>query len=62
MDAHVVLAANPELTRPVTHQMYLPTPVVLTTGVADAGDHYNMSSGETDLVCRITRMSRNLFA
>ena len=57
-----MLEANPELTRPFAHQMYLPTPVVFTTGVANAGDHYIMASGETDLVCRITHMPKDLFA
>ena len=61
-DERPVLEANPELTRPVAHQMYLPTPVVFTTGVANAGDHYIMASGETDLVCRITHMPKDLFA
>ena len=44
------------------HQMYLPTPVVFTTGVADAGDHYIVASGEADLACRITHMPKALFA
>jgi beta-1,2-mannobiose phosphorylase / 1,2-beta-oligomannan phosphorylase len=34
--------------------MYLPTPVVFTTGVADAG--------EADRACRITHMPKALFA
>ena len=48
--------ANPERTRPVAHQMYLPTPVVFTAGVADAGDYYIVASGEVDLACRITHI------
>ena len=43
----------------MAHQMYLPTPVVFTTGVADAGDHYIVASGEADLACR---MPKALFA
>ena len=57
-----VLEANPDLPRPIAHQMYLPTPVVFTTGVADAGDHYIVASGEADLACRITHMPKALFA
>jgi hypothetical protein len=43
-------------------QMYLPTPVVFTTGVADVGDHYIAARGEADLACRITHMPGALFA
>jgi beta-1,2-mannobiose phosphorylase / 1,2-beta-oligomannan phosphorylase len=46
----------------MAHQMYLPTPVVFTTGVTDAGDHYIVASGEANLACRITHMSKALFA
>jgi hypothetical protein len=42
--------------------MYLPIPVVFTTGVADAGDHYIVATGEqSDLACRITHMPKALF-
>jgi hypothetical protein len=54
--------ANPERTRPIAHQMYPPTPVVFTTGVADAGDYYIVASGEVDLACRITHIPKALFA
>ena len=47
------------MTRPIAHQMYLPTRVVFTAGVADAGDHYIVASGEADLACR---MPKALFA
>ena len=50
------------MTHPIAHQMYLPTPVVFTTGVADAGDHYIVASGEADLAFRITHLSKALFA
>jgi hypothetical protein len=43
-------------------QMYLPTPVVFTTGVADAGDYYTDAADEVDLACRITHMPKALFA
>lgn len=61
-DEQPVLEANPELTHTIAHQMYLPTPVVFTTGLADAGDHYVVASGEADLACRITHMPKALFA
>ena len=50
------------MTRPIAHQMYLPTPVVFTTGVADAGDHYIVASGEADLASRVTHMPKALVA
>jgi predicted GH43/DUF377 family glycosyl hydrolase len=61
-DAAPVLEANPALTAPIAHQMYLPTPVVFTTGLADAGDHYIVASGEADLACRITHIPKARFA
>jgi predicted GH43/DUF377 family glycosyl hydrolase len=61
-DQQPVLEANPELTRPIARQMYLPTSVAFTTGVADAGDHYIVASGEVDRACRITHMPKALFA
>jgi beta-1,2-mannobiose phosphorylase / 1,2-beta-oligomannan phosphorylase len=61
-DETPLLEANPELTRPIADQMYLPTPVVFTTGIADAGDHYVIASGEADLACRITHLAKARFA
>lgn len=57
-----LLEANPELTRSIAHQMYLPSPVVFTTGIADAKDHYIVASGEADLACRITHIPKARFA
>ena len=57
-----MLEANPELTCAIAHQMYLPMPVVFTTGVADSGDHYIVANGEADLACRITNMPKVFFA
>jgi beta-1,2-mannobiose phosphorylase / 1,2-beta-oligomannan phosphorylase len=54
-DEQPVLEAN-------RSRSYLPTSVVFTTGVADAGDHYIVASGEVDLACRITHMPKALFA
>jgi predicted GH43/DUF377 family glycosyl hydrolase len=57
-----LIEANPALTAPIAHQLYLPTEVVFTTGVADAGDHYIVASGEADLACRITHIPKSRFA
>jgi predicted GH43/DUF377 family glycosyl hydrolase len=56
-----LLEANPELTRPIAHQLYLPTEVVFTTGLVDAGDRYILASGEADLACRITHLPKSRF-
>jgi predicted GH43/DUF377 family glycosyl hydrolase len=61
-DGAPLLEADPELTRPIAHQMYLPTPVVFTTGIADAGDGYVIASGEADLACRMTHLPKARFA
>ncbi|MDV6331894.1 glycosidase [Asticcacaulis sp. 201] len=55
-----LLEANPELTRPIEHQMYI-RDVVFTTGIADGGDHYVVASGEADLACRITHIPKSVF-
>ncbi|MDB4934912.1 MAG: glycosidase [Labilithrix sp.] len=57
-----LLEADPELTRSIADQMYLPTPVVFTTGIADGGDHYVVASGEADLACRITHIAKTRFS
>jgi predicted GH43/DUF377 family glycosyl hydrolase len=56
-----LIEANPALTDPIAHQLYLPTPVAFTTGIADAGDHYIVAGGEADLACRITHVSKERF-
>jgi predicted GH43/DUF377 family glycosyl hydrolase len=56
-----LLEANPDLTRPIEHQMYV-RDVVFTTGIADGGDHYIVASGEADLACRITHIPKAMFA
>lgn len=57
-----LLEADPALTAALSHQVYLPSPVVFTTGIADAGDHYIVASGEADLACRITHIPKERFA
>jgi predicted GH43/DUF377 family glycosyl hydrolase len=58
-DEHPLLEADPSLTAPIAHQMYLPTPVVFSTGIVDLGDHYLIASGEADLACRMTRLPKD---
>jgi predicted GH43/DUF377 family glycosyl hydrolase len=55
-----LLEANADLTMPLIHQMYIEE-VVFTTGIADAGDHYVVASGEGDLACRITHIPKSVF-
>jgi predicted GH43/DUF377 family glycosyl hydrolase len=57
-----LLEANAELTRSIADQLYLPSPVVFTTGIADGGDHYVLASGEADLACRITHVPKARFS
>ncbi len=61
-DETPLIEADPDLTAPIAHQIYLPTPVVFSTGLVDAGDHYIVASGEADLACRITHLPKSLFA
>jgi len=56
-DTEPLLEANPALTDPIKHQLYL-TDVVFTTGIAEYNDHYILASGESDLACRITTLSK----
>jgi predicted GH43/DUF377 family glycosyl hydrolase len=56
-----LLEASPDLTRPLEHQMYV-RDVVFTTGIVDGGDHYIVASGEADLACRVTHISKAVFA
>ena len=55
-----LLEPNASLTEPLRDQMYLDN-VVFTTGIADAGDHYVVASGEADLACRITHIPKSTF-
>jgi predicted GH43/DUF377 family glycosyl hydrolase len=63
---HPVLEANPDLTRPIEHQMYV-RDIVFTTGIADGDQgaavpgHYIVASGEADLACRITHIPKAFF-
>ena len=55
-----LLEADAALTRPLEDKMYV-RDVVFTTGIADAGDHYVVASGEADLACRITHVPKSAF-
>ncbi len=56
-----LLEARPDLTEPMADRMYVDG-VVFTCGIADAGDHYVVASGEADLACRITHIPKRVFA
>ncbi len=60
-DEAPLLEANPALTADIGHLLYLPTPVVFTTGIVDAGAHYIVAGGEADLACRITHLTKERF-
>jgi beta-1,2-mannobiose phosphorylase / 1,2-beta-oligomannan phosphorylase len=53
-----LIEPNPELTEPLQDQMYLDD-VVFSTGIADAGEHFIVASGEADLACRITHVPKD---
>ena len=59
-DERPLIEANPDLTRPLEDLMYVHG-VVFTTGIADAGDYLVVASGEADLACRITHISKSAF-
>jgi predicted GH43/DUF377 family glycosyl hydrolase len=56
-DPTPLLSPNPDLTKPIEAQLYI-RDVVFTTGVVDAGDHLIIASGEADLACRLTHVSK----
>ncbi len=56
-----MLEANPDLTKNISEQIYL-NDVVFTTGIAILDEDYIIASGELDLACRITRISKNYFS
>ena len=56
-DDSPLLEANPDLMEGMRELMYL-SDVVFTTGIVEDGDDYIVASGENDLACRITRISK----
>jgi len=59
-DTNPLLEANAVLTQNIRHQAYLDN-IVFTTGIADHGDEFIIASGELDLACRITSISKKQF-
>lgn len=55
-----LIEANAALTEPLAEKMYV-RDVVFTTGIADAGDHFVVASGEADLACRISHVPKGAF-
>jgi beta-1,2-mannobiose phosphorylase / 1,2-beta-oligomannan phosphorylase len=60
-DAEPLLEADATLTSRINHQMYIHD-VVFTTGIAEHGDDFILASGESDLACRITIISKKYFS
>jgi predicted GH43/DUF377 family glycosyl hydrolase len=60
-DPTPLLSPNPDLTKPIEAQLYI-RDVVFTTGVIDAGDHLIVASGEADLACRLTYLSKSFLS
>ena len=60
-DETPLLEANATLTAAIKHQLYIED-VVFTTGLVVHGDEYILASGESDLACRITRISKQYFS
>jgi predicted GH43/DUF377 family glycosyl hydrolase len=60
-DETPLLESNAALTSVISHQLYIED-VVFTTGIARHEDDFIMASGESDLACRMTRISQNYFA
>lgn len=60
-DSQPLLEANSILTQHISGQVYLED-VVFTTGIAAHGNDYILASGELDLACRITKISKDHFS
>jgi beta-1,2-mannobiose phosphorylase / 1,2-beta-oligomannan phosphorylase len=59
-DGAPLLEADSKLTFSINHQMYIEG-VVFTTGIVKYEQEYILASGESDLACRITRISQSHF-
>jgi len=55
-----ILEANPNLTGLLKDKKYLEE-VVFTCGVEESEDSFIIASGELDLYCRITHLSKTIF-
>jgi predicted GH43/DUF377 family glycosyl hydrolase len=56
-----VLEANENITSSIKDDIYL-NDVVFTTGIAEHKDNYIIASGELDLACRISKISKEYFS
>lgn len=59
-DQTPLLESNPDLTKNISDQIYLDD-VVFSTGIASHKEDFIIASGELDLACRITIISKNYF-
>ena len=55
-----LLEANPELTEVFKQKVYI-NDVIFSTGIVQNKDHFIVASGELDLCCRITKVSKKEF-
>ena len=60
-DTIPLLEANPELTKNMSDRIYL-NDIIFTTGIAQTENDFIVASGELDLACRITRISKDFFS
>jgi predicted GH43/DUF377 family glycosyl hydrolase len=60
-DVDPLLEARPELTEHIRNLIYL-NDVVFTTGIVSHQDNYILASGELDLCCRISTISKSYFS
>lgn len=60
VDTKPLMEANPRLTASIAEQIYL-TDVVFTTGIVAHENDFIIASGELDLACRITHISKDYF-
>ena len=59
-DKEAILEANKELTKALKEKVYL-NDIVFSTGIVQNENHFIVASGELDLCCRITHISKKQF-
>jgi predicted GH43/DUF377 family glycosyl hydrolase len=59
-DNEPLLEEDSKLTSTISHQLYIED-VVFTTGIVTHEMDFILASGESDLACRITRISQKYF-
>jgi predicted GH43/DUF377 family glycosyl hydrolase len=60
-DEKPLFESEPSLTKNIEEQIYL-RDVVFTTGIAEHKENFIIASGELDLACRITTISKKYFS